>query len=322
MHEQNETKKMRHTSGGANNALQDMYDSYKAGALSRSDFEGRLFQRLLANPAQYRVFPGNETRWNEFVSSFYSRLSRAIDLYRDIGATFDNYIAGLVYNGAKEYRGRETERRITEYSCWQARARDLAVCENAGGYLSDDSEDDTDTPPNICPAAGRGLGLSVPRNIKRKHILLLLLKSYYFVSDDFTAKVAKAIGMDYRKVTTMIGELKKRREKNETEIQTIRERLFSQYYRYLALQEKLEAALPGSPHSEKMHARLERARKRFAVMKNRFSKMRRDAPNRLISEITGIPKGTVDSSLFYIKQQLGKHKLAGKAGKGSSEKSL
>jgi predicted transcriptional regulator with HTH domain len=283
------------------NKLQNMYDGYKAGSLTRHDFEGRLFQHLLANAVQYRIFPKDESRWNEFVSCFYPRLSRAIDLYRDIGASFDQYISGLIYNGAKEYRGRETARSITEYSCWQARSRELAACESSPEYgASSDSE--AGERPALYPAAGRERRSISPR-INRKHILLLLLKSYYFVSDEFTAQVARAIGMDPRKVKAMITELKRRRDKKEHEIHIIRDRLFSQYYRYLSMQERLNAAVPGSVQHEKMSACLERARKRLWVIKGRFRKMRRDAPNRLISEVTGIPKGTVDSGLFHIKRQ-------------------
>ena len=63
-------------------------------------------------------------------------------------------------------------------------------------------------------------------------------------------------------------------------------------------------AQSGTEHHEKMRKRLERAKKRIKAMRKRLNGMRLSASNRLIAEILGIPRGTVDSSLFAIKNRL------------------
>jgi hypothetical protein len=53
-----------------------------------------------------------------------------------------------------------------------------------------------------------------------------------------------------------------------------------------------------------MKDRFERARKRFYKMKKRLGGMRMSASNRMIADVLGIPRGTVDSSLSVIKNRM------------------
>ena len=266
--------------------LSDLYQRYTSGDLQKKDFEGSIFQYLLGSIKQYRTFEGNQSRWNEFLSWLYPRIARAIDLYRDLGSSFDAYISALVHGAAKEYRCREADHRITEYACWQARAEELCVCESEYDY------------PEPCE------DISIPSGVKPRQVLLLLLKSYYLVSDEFASRVARAIGMETETVMKMIDELKKRRCEKEIEILNLRDRLYCQHYRCLAYQKRMNAAQAGTDYHKKMEGRYERARMRFQSMKKRLGRMRVDASNRMIADVIGIPKGTVDSGLFAIKHYL------------------
>ena len=266
--------------------LSSLYQCYSTGNLPKKDFEGRIFQYLLDNLERYRVLEGGKNCWNEFLSWLYPRLARAIDQYRDLGSSFDAYITSLVHGAAREYRCREADHRITEYACWQARAQEMCVCESESEYLES------------CEA------FSIPRGIKPRHILLLLLKSYYLVSDEFVDRVAGAIGMKAEVIMKMIYKLRTMRCERDTEILNLRDRLYCQHYRCLAYQKRLSAVQPGTDYYKKMEARCVRARQRFFSMKKRLGKMRVDASNRMIADVVGIPKGTVDSSLFAVKNYL------------------
>jgi hypothetical protein len=146
--------------------------------------------------------------------------------------------------------------------------------------------------------------ISIPEGIRPRQILLLLLKSYHFVSDEFVKKVARAIGMETEQIMNMIDELRNLRSKKEVEILDFRDRLYCQHYRCLAYQKRMNAAQPETEYYKKMKDRYERARKRFLAMKKRLGKMRLDASNRMIADVMGIPKGTVDSGLFAVKNHL------------------
>ena len=269
--------------------LSDLHREYTTGKLLKNDFEGKIFLYLLDNQERFRLFDGNNDRWNEFLSWLYPRLARAIDLYKEMGSTFDAYITSLVHNSAKEYRYRETDHYMTEYVCWQARAEEMMLTENEPDYVAEYPVEKNE--------------ISLPKDINPRQILFLLLKSYFFVSDEFVKQVAEAIGMDSGIVQNLVDELRKRRVVKETEILELRDRLHSQHYRCLIYQKRMTSIQPGSNYYDKLKCRFERARKRFYAMKKRLCGMRAAASNRMIAEILGIPRGTVDSGLFAIRNR-------------------
>jgi len=266
--------------------LTDLYKLYQMGDLRKKDFEGRIYQYLLDNFKRYQVFRGNRDKWNEFLSWLYPRLTRAIELYKDQGSSFDAYIFSLIHCTCKEYRCREADHYITECACWQAKVEEMKLSENEPEYLD-----------------GRRKFL-LPDGINPRHILFLLLKSYCFVTEDFVKKAAKAIGMDTEIIWRMIEELRRMRSEREEEILELRERLYCQYYRCLAYQKRMNDTLPGTNYHIKMKDRFERARKRYFAMKKRLNGIRMSATNRMIATVAGVPKGTVDTALSVIKNRM------------------
>ena len=273
--------------------LSDLYEMYKSRNLSRQNLEGMIFEYLLENFERFHLFKGNRDAWNDFLSALYPRIARAIDLYRDVGSSFDAYIASLIHSAAREYRCRESDRGMTEYACWQARAQEMAVSESEPEY------------------ADRRKRVSIPDDINPRQILFLLLKSYFFVSDEFVKKVARTIGMNVEIVQKMIDELRRLRSDKEAEILNLRERLHCQHYRCIAYQKRMINTQRGTEYHERMKDRFERARKRFYTMKKRLGGMRMSPSNRMIADVLGIPRGTVDSSLSALKNRLIMHEEKG-----------
>jgi len=268
-------------------SMSDFYRLYIEGNLPKKIFEGRIFQHLLNNIEKFRMFNGNREHWSDFLSWLYPRFARAIDLYRDQGSTFDAYITGLVHSAFREYRFRESDHNVTEYVCWRAKAEENILYESEPEYLEEKK------------------AVPIPEDINPKQVLFLLLKSYFFVSNEFVEQVAKAIGMDVNVVQGLIDELRKRRSEKEADIMDLKERIHSQHYRCLAYEKHMHNAEPGTEHHEKLKKRLERAKKRYKTMRKRLAGIRMSASNRMIADILGIPHGTVDSGLFAIRNRFG-----------------
>ena len=266
--------------------LTNLYQLYVLGDLPKKDFEGRIFGYLLNNFDRYRVFKGNRERWEEFLSWLYPRLARAIDLYKDLGSSFDAYINSLVHCAAREYQYREADHYLTESVCWQARAEEMKLFESEPEYPEVRKE------------------ISIPKGVNSRQVLFLLLKSYCFVTDDFVEKVARSIGMKTETIWNMIEGLRKLRSEKEDEILELRERLHCQHYRCLAYQKRMNNSLPGTDYHEKMKGRFERARKRFNTMKRRLGGIRMGATNKMLSDLLHVPKGTIDSALYVIKNRM------------------
>ena len=267
------------------NPLNELYLLYSGGDLTKKDFEGLVFQYLLGNYEKYGVFNGNRDVWDEFLSWFYSHLGRAIDLYRDLGSSFDAYINSLVHCSSQEYRSREAEHYLTECICWQAKAEDMHLREYEPEYSRKQEK------------------IFIPNGIKPRQILFLLLKAYYFVTDEYVERTAKTIGIKSETIWEMIEKLKDIYSRRDAEMMNLRERVYCQHYRCLVYQKRMVISQQGTEHYEKMRRRFERAKKRFSTMKKRLGGIKMAASNRMIADVLGIPKGTVDSGLSAIKNQ-------------------
>jgi hypothetical protein len=266
--------------------LSELYHQYRSGDLEKKNFEGLLFQYLVDNFERYRLFDGNRERWIDFLSWLYPRLSRAIDAYKEAGASFDSYITSIIHWSSREYRTKEAAHYVTEFACWKAKAEETLVCSAEPEY--------PDTKNQSVPLKA----IATPRQI-----VMLLLKSYYFVSDDFLNRIAAAIGIKKESLRNMVNEMRRKRMMREKEIRGLQERIQCQYYRCLSFQYRLAAAFPGTACYEKLKDRLERARKRFFSMRKRLEGIRADPTNKQIADILGIPKGTVDSNLHAVREK-------------------
>jgi RNA polymerase sigma factor (sigma-70 family) len=264
-------------------SLSHWHRQYAEGSIDKKKFEAQVFQCLLENAETFRIFR-DEEQWVDYLCWFYPRLSRSIDMYENKGSSFEAYLSAIIRWSAREYRRREKEHRITEYVCWKARAEEMAVHSPAPEYPEQEK--------TVSAAAHR---------LNPRQLLMLLLKSYCFVSDDFLKRFAGVIGMDMKALKALIEELRKLRVGREEEIRKCREALHLQYYRCLAFQRRLTMSVPGTAYHEKMKKYCERAGRRMANMKERLQGIRLDATNRQVGEVLGIPRGTVASALYTLK---------------------
>jgi DNA repair exonuclease SbcCD ATPase subunit len=135
-------------------------------------------------------------------------------------------------------------------------------------------------------------GLKAEENLKpvsnSQERLILLLKSYFFMSDDFIVRVAPAIGISVENLTGMADKLRELRVERDEETRRLQEQLHTQYYRYVAYQRQLET------HIED----LERAYTRYASIKQRLADINQDASNRQIAEALGTPEEMVNFPLY------------------------
>jgi hypothetical protein len=261
--------------------LNVLFNEYHTGFLNKKQLEGQIFQFILDNYQHFHLSKWDREDCIDYLCWLYPRLSRAIDKYQEQGTSFDAYIGALVYYSSREYRFREREHHISEHVCWKEKANDFWVHSSEPAYPEKKQLYDPVSNP--------------------QQILILLLKSYYFVSDDFILRIAPAVGVEKEILKEMIDALRTIRMEKEERIQGLKERIYSQFYRCIAFERRMHAAPEGSALQEKMRNRLIRARIRLVSMRKRLSVMRLDATNRQIADLLGVPKGTIDSALYFTK---------------------
>jgi hypothetical protein len=271
-------------------SLNTLYREYQDGNLGRRDFEGEIFRVLLENLPYFRLFDGDEEESIDYLCWLYPRLSKSVQNYRDNGAAFSTYISALVRYSTKEYRSRQIDHYITEYAAWTAHAQDLEVRSPNVEYLP---KEDEKTFPRL-----QELPL-----LKSRQILLLILRSYFFVSDDFIERAAPFAGIEKEKLIEMIEKLRDLRSGRDEEIRLFQERITTQFYRCFTWENRLKGLSPGSSRYDRVQTRLEKAKKRLARMRVRFAGLKVDATHRQIAEVMGLSAGTVSSSLFSLKSR-------------------
>jgi hypothetical protein len=270
--------------------MDELHDLYTSGVLGKKDFESEIYKSIFDGLLRCKIRNIRQDEWSDFVSWMYPRISTAIDSYRNRGASFETYLTGLIRWGIKEYRSRLADRHTAEYTAWASRLSEMKDVFAA------------DTEPEYMGQEEAETGAAETARAKNpRQLLILILKCYYYVSDDFLDRAAPRAGVSKDELKGMIEKMRKLRAERDDAIHDMRERLYCQYYRCIIYERKLVLLPENSMAAYKMRGRLEKAKQRLAAMRSRYARMQPNATNSQIAEVLGITKGSVDASLYSLK---------------------
>ena len=275
------------------NTLNSLYSEFAAGEIKLAEFESFTYQFLINNQEKTCLNHWKKDQYEDFISWFYPRLKTAIETYNDIGASFEAFISKYLLISAKEYHVRTTINSITEYSAWSARVPEMYAHEEPPVYHVQIEAENVIT-NLVIDKKGR-------KNTKR--ILALILKCYYYVSEDFAENIAPLIGLDSRKLLDMLSEIRRKRQEKDDKIYYLKERIYRQFYRCIIYEKRLTHIKENTNIYYNLLDRLERARLRLETMRKRIACIRTEATNKQVAEVIGITKGTVDASLCRLKSK-------------------
>jgi hypothetical protein len=200
----------------------------------------------------------------------------------------------VIRYSARDYRRKEIEHRLIERVYWEAAAEDLSVHSAEPAYL-EEREAGGEREAREFPVLGETVS-------NPKQVLILLLKSYNMLSDEFVLRAAPLLGIGGEELLHLVDELRSMRIEQDSHIRNFRERIYCQYYRCKTFMRRYHAAPEGSNRKALLQRRLERAEKRLKNMKDYYKTLKTGASNRQIAKLLGVPKGTVDSNLSAIKR--------------------
>jgi hypothetical protein len=265
-----------------------LYDQYQQGLFSKERLESILSEQILSNSVYYTGCYGSLSDFSDFVAWFYPRLSKAIDRYQKLGATFATYLRSMIRHAYREFRMRQKDHALTEEAVWTEKALE-GTAESALLYPTEDDAQ-----------AAAYLPVTNPRQV-----LILLLKSYHFLTQPFIERVAPALGMDAEALTVMINKLRELRKKRDGQVHELRERVYAQYYRCLSFRRRAEEAAAGSSRREHWEGCLDRGTKRLESMRKKLRHCRVNAKNSEVAHVLGMTKGGVDATLYFIRKRYG-----------------
>ena len=275
--------------------INDFYRQYKTGNIEIEKLESKIFKIVADNPAAYGLEQWDREDYRDFVSWLYPRIRNAVSVYVDTGASFDVYLTRIVKISAKEYKSRKTERSLTEYAAWAAKVPEMYIHQEEPDYLGNVMEHEN----NFEKIKETDLFKDQARNPRQ--ILILILKCYCYISDDFIEKAASLAGVTKEKLKEMVTKMKEIRAKKDEKTRDLKERVHCQFYRCIVYEKRLEYLPKNSINALKLEKRLKKARIRYESMRRHLSSTRITATNGEVAKIIGISKGAVDSHLYSIK---------------------
>jgi hypothetical protein len=275
--------------------LNELFEKFMNGKLERKEFEGLIFKYLSEKKAYYNFYHWNTDEYDDFLSTMYPRLQKAIDAYRDSGSSFEVYICNVMRMSEKEYRTRLINKSITEYTAWSIQVPDMYAYDETPSYVANNNGLQSE-------AVISGIVKKSGGKIKNpRQLLALVLKCYYYVSDDFIERIAPVLGLGVKELNELINKLRALRCKRDNDLYLIRERIYCQFYRCIVYEKKLSLANEDSNIAVQLKIKIEKARKRLEKMRKRMAGMRSDATNRQVAQIMGVKKGSIDSCLYNLK---------------------
>ncbi|MCL2213940.1 MAG: hypothetical protein FWC06_01905 [Treponema sp.] len=274
------------------NTLNDLYSGYINGEMKREEFEGLIYHYFVRNQERTSICHWKNDEYEDFISWFYPRLKTAIDSYEEKGSSFEAFIKKYMLISSKEYHVRTITNSVIEHSAWSARIPDMYAREEPSVHIHEETK---------MVLSKLVIGKKGRKNSRR--ILALILKCYYYISEDFAEKIAPAIGIKSGELLDMIYRMREIRQEKDDKIFSMKERLYCQFYRCYIYDKRLSFLKENTAAYSKLKIRLQKARLRLEIMRKHIAEVRIEATNREIAEIIGITKGTVDASLCRLKSK-------------------
>ena len=256
--------------------------------------------RDLVNEIAPRVyhFPRRKMGWDEdacgdFYVFIHPRIMRLLDRFRDQGKPFESYLWAVL---GWQLRNFARERKQSERS-WQVSLRI-----EQGDLPAPDPNENGENDAETFRAISR-FGAAIKSGADRRNFLFLILKCSRALDEESARPLASLSGITPDALLSLATALREMRRPREQRLETLRGRrnkAFSQ-------SRLLEAELQFETAPEKIEwlkAALLRARRRMRAAASRMARVGISPTNLEIARILGIPKGTVDSGLYWLKKKL------------------
>lgn len=262
-------------------------------------------------------YPRRRLRWNDDDSSdffclFFPKIRRLVERFEYTGKPFEAYLLTTVHWQLKSFaaqRALERARRKVIEREQVEQLRDAvprprpwpeAVCEPAS---IDQFRFGASDARSLLQDMKVGRDGRVVSEVYRRRIVILAMKGIALLNHDDLCYLAEITGYDLEWIEWCRDQLWSRLEARRARISELRRRRNTAYFRIYYLNERLIGGPDGMDKSHLLtmiafeRECLERAQERLA-------RLNMCPTHHDISEVLGIPKGSVDSSMFYFRNSM------------------
>ena len=226
----------------------------------------------------------------EFYLYFVTKLKRLVLKYRDRGVPFDHYLNSTLRWNLRSY-----------YRCRRQRQRSWRL--SASPHLWGDAP--CDEPRDGCSEPASDLLPDLERlgdhPVYRRRLLFLFLRGARLARWRDIEGFARLTGYDVLWLEQRVKALKERLQPKEERLRLLRDRRNRAFTRCLALESDLgREVVPGE--RARLRRRIGRLRRIMAETMDEMSRVPLAPTHRAIAEELGVPKGTVDTGLRWMRR--------------------
>jgi len=135
-------------------------------------------------------------------------------------------------------------------------------------------------------------------------LVYLAVKCAWEIDEVGVAQVAASAGVQREWLSAAVEQARRSLEPERSRVERLILRRNASWCRRRLLEGKLERETDLFRQS-RLSTALERERIRSAKIKNELANFRTIVPNSVVARILGVPKGTVDSGLYYLRKRYG-----------------
>jgi DNA-directed RNA polymerase specialized sigma24 family protein len=237
----------------------------------------------------------DEDACGEFFVFVHLRLIRLLDRFNDQGKPFESYLSAVLN---WQLRNFARDRKRGERS-WNVSLR-------LDGEDPESQEAREKTEVEQVAEAVRmpeSFAALIRSEADHRNFLFLALKCARIIGPENAAALAEVSGVGEDRILSLSVSLREIRAAREQRLETFRARR----NRAFAQSRLLETELQGEVDTERiavLRASLAKARKRMRAAVNRMARVKLAPTNLEIARAVGVPKGTVDSGLYWLKRKL------------------
>lgn len=253
-----------------------------------------------------RKYGCDEDDRGDFLVFVYPKLERLIHRFVPKGSPFEAYLnATLRYQLRSYARKKACERIKTQLSCEQLGGEQLAPDDGSAVAESAVAIEVTDLPATDRPAGDVVGSESTARELGRgtvHRLLLLALKHCDQLEDSAYRRIAELTGCDPRWLLATRDKLRFACSAQRRRRARLRMRRDSAWFRAECIEREMAAI--GQPRASELAERLTRLRRTVTAARAELRHASTGPSNRQLAEVLGVPKGTVDSGVFYLRRDL------------------
>ena len=245
----------------------------------------------------------------EFFLFFYPRLMRTLQRFQDQGRPFEWYLHSVLrwhYLGYVRWKKRRER-------CWAAGALpalwepQLVYGPAVDGPIVEPQNEAFGLPgwlgPEMADLFHLQAGTCLRKPADRKRLLIWALKQVRSLREPDLEKLAAWTGTGVERLRALCAGLQERLERRERRLGLLAERR-NRAFTTLQLAQQALAGEAEPAGRTRLAGRADRARRCLRRSQERMARVPLQPSNRELAQVLGLPKGTVDTSLYWLKRRL------------------